>query len=129
MVENPVRWFEIYVKDMPRAKRFYETVFALKLERLSTPSEMKDTGLELWNFPSNKDGWGTSGALARMPGLEPSGVSTIVYFGSDDCAIEEKRVAPAGGKVHRSKMSIGPYGFISLVIDTEGNTIGIHSMK
>jgi hypothetical protein len=24
---NPVRWFEIYVEDMPRARRFYEAVF------------------------------------------------------------------------------------------------------
>ena len=24
---NPVAWFEIYVNDMPRAKKFYEEVF------------------------------------------------------------------------------------------------------
>jgi uncharacterized protein len=27
------------------------------------------------------------------------------------------------------KMSIGDYGFCSIVMDTEGNTIGLHSMK
>jgi hypothetical protein len=38
-------------------------------------------------------------------------------------------VAAAGGKVHREKMSIGPYGFIVLAVDTEGNMFGLHSMK
>jgi len=32
MASNPVRWFEIYVQDMARAKTFYETVFKLKIE-------------------------------------------------------------------------------------------------
>jgi predicted enzyme related to lactoylglutathione lyase len=36
-------------------------------------------------------------------------------------------VAAAGGTVIKPKMSIGAYGFMSLVLDTEGNTIGLHS--
>src|SRR4051812_36024611 len=123
--KNPIRWFEIYVKDMERARKFYESVFQLKLERLSSP----EAELEMWMFPSNPEGWGCSGALAKMKGAEPHGFGTIVYFASDDCAIEEGRVGSSGGKVHRPKMSIGKYGFITLAVDTEGNTIGIHSMK
>jgi predicted enzyme related to lactoylglutathione lyase len=30
--------------------------------------------------------------------------------------------------VIKPKMSIGEHGFIALVMDTEGNTIGLHSM-
>jgi predicted enzyme related to lactoylglutathione lyase len=33
MESNPVRWFEIYVQDIGRAKSFYESVFQLKLEK------------------------------------------------------------------------------------------------
>ena len=55
--------------------------------------------------------------------------SIIVYFSCQDCSVEESRVADAGGRIDRSKMSIGEYGFISLVFDTEGNMIGLHSMK
>lgn len=33
------------------------------------------------------------------------------------------------GRIHKSKMSIGQDGFITLAIDTEGNMIGLHSMK
>ena len=34
MNPNPVRWFEIYVQDMDRARKFYETVFQTELQRL-----------------------------------------------------------------------------------------------
>ena len=37
MKPNPVCWFEIYVEDMDRAKKFYETVFQTKLEDLHSP--------------------------------------------------------------------------------------------
>lgn len=39
------------------------------------------------------------------------------------------RAAEFGGRVQREKMSIGEYGFIALVFDTEGNMIGLHSMQ
>jgi len=32
MANNPVVWFEIYVQDMARAKKFYEAVLQVKLE-------------------------------------------------------------------------------------------------
>jgi predicted enzyme related to lactoylglutathione lyase len=39
------------------------------------------------------------------------------------------RAVQNGGRMQKEKMSIGQYGFISLVYDTEGNMIGLHSMK
>jgi len=45
MASNPVRWFEIYVQDMVRAKTFYESVFKLKLDNPGKPE------LEYWTFP------------------------------------------------------------------------------
>ena len=122
-MKNPIRWFEIYVQDMKRAKQFYESVFDVRLTQIDS----SDT--EMWGFPSDPEHWGCSGSLVKMEGLVPSGISTIVYFASDDCAIEEKKLIASGGKIHKSKFSIGPYGFISLGYDTEGNMIGIHSMK
>src|ERR1017187_10032058 len=119
-MSNPVRWFEIYVQDMPRAKAFYEKVLGLQLQKLATPAMPKEVpSLEMWSFPAEKEGFGCGGALAKMPGVPSGGMGTIVYFASDDCSVEEKRVKPAGGKVERSKMPIGEYGFISLAVDTE----------
>jgi len=127
MASNPVRWFEIYVQDMPRAKAFYESVFKLKIEKLDNPAKPE---MEYWTFPSMiMDQPGTSGALVRMKGLESGGCSTIVYFGCQDCAVEAALAEKAGGKIHMGKTSIGQYGAIALVYDTEGNMIGLHSMK
>lgn len=122
-MQNPIRWFEIYVADMKRARAFYESVFNVKL------TAMPFAEGEMWAFPSNPEKWGCSGTLVKMKGLTPSGVSTIVYFGSEDCAVEEKLILKFGGKIHKPKMSIGQFGFISLAVDTEGNMIGIHSMQ
>ena len=123
MKNNPVCWFEIYVQDMARAKKFYESVLKVKLEKLDSP------GMDMWAFPMEMDRCGAGGSLVKMEGVRSGGSSTLIYFSCDDCAIEEGRVEKCGGQVERKKMSIGEYGFISLVIDTEGNKIGLHSLK
>jgi len=123
---NPVRWFEIYVQDMKRARAFYESVFQLKLEKLESPANPET---DFWRFPQMiMDQPGTTGALVKMKGVESGGNSTIIYFGCEDCAVEAARAEKAGGKVHMGKTSIGQYGAIALVYDTEGNMIGLHSM-
>ncbi|MFO7301029.1 MAG: VOC family protein [Acidobacteriota bacterium] len=123
MADNPVPWFEIYVQDMERARRFYEGVFEVTLERL--PAE----GIEMWAFPMVAKGPGAAGALVRMEGVEPGGGGTLVYFRCDDCSIEEGRAAASGGRVLRPKTPIGEWGFMSLVADTEGNVVGLHSNR
>ena len=123
---NPVAWFEIYIDEMDRAKKFYESVLDISLEKLNDPT---DSGLEMWSFPSNMEQYGAAGALAKMDGMTAGGNSTVVYFSCKDCALEESRVEGAGGRIQQSKMAIGEYGFISLAIDTEGNMFGLHSMK
>ena len=125
-MKNPVRWFEIYVNDIERAAKFYETVLDTKLSQMGDPSNQN---MQMRNFNSNADSYGTSGMLVKMDGMNAGGNSTLVYFASEDCAIEESRVAGAGGQVMKPKMSIGEYGFISICLDTEGNAFGIHSMK
>jgi len=123
MEENPIRWFELYVQDMERAKAFYTALFAYQFTRLDAPD------LDMWAFPAVMDKGGAAGALVRMAGVPSGGGGTLVYFGTDDCAVQEGRVEQAGGRVFKPKMSIGQHGFISLVYDTEGNLIGLHSMK
>lgn len=123
MASNPVGWFEIYVQDIDRAKAFYEQVFDCRLQRLSSGD------LEMWAFPGDMSTHGTTGTIVRMAGVPSGGNSTLVYFSAADCAVEGGRVAAAGGRVHRDKLSIGEYGFIVLALDTEGNMFGIHSQQ
>jgi uncharacterized protein len=122
---NPVNWFEIYVADAKRAKTFYEAVLGVRLTKLDSPGP----GLEeMWMFPGQTGGAGAGGALVRMPGGPEGGNnSVIVYFRAEDCGPVAKRVPGAGGKILKDKFSIGQYGYIAIVQDTEGNVIGLHS--
>lgn len=121
MAGNPIGWFEIYVQDMKRARTFYEAVLRHELQQLPSPT------LEMWAFPYTPTAAGASGALVHMPGFPSGGNSTLVYFTCEDCSVEESRVVPHGGRIQKSKFSIGEYGFITLAFDTEGNMFGLHS--
>jgi hypothetical protein len=125
MSVNPVIWFEIYVQDIDRAKKFYESVLQRTLQPLSAPLPE----LKMWSFPMDQNGLGAAGALVQMQGAPSGPGGTLIYFHSEDCAIEEARVTQFGGRIQRPKMSIGEYGFITLAFDTEGNMFGLHSMK
>ena len=122
---NAVGWFDIYVGDMKRAVAFYETVLKQKLVKIDDP-----TGeTEMMSFAGNMTSYGASGALVKSAHARPGAGGTMVYFNVEDCALEESRVAAAGGKVMRPKFSIGQFGWVTLCQDTEGNMLGFNSMK
>jgi len=120
-----IRWFEIYVTDMPRAVRFYEAVFQRTLKPLPPPKP----DMELYAFESDQTLYGANGALIKHPMMKPGGGGTLVYFGCADCAVEQQRCIEHGGIVHFAKHAITPYGHMAIVEDSEGNLIGLHSME
>ena len=124
---NPIGWFEIYVEDMDRAAKFYETVLGLVAQPLPMPNS--DGNMEMRVLPGDMADAGATGALVKMDGMKGGAGGTIIYFVTEDCGVAEAKAAAAGGKVHQPKMSIGEHGFCSLVADTEGNVIGFHSMQ
>ncbi|MDN2665175.1 VOC family protein [Vibrio sp. 14N.309.X.WAT.E.F5] len=126
MQMNPIGWFEIYVDDMMRAKAFYEAVFNVTLDKLDVEAEMD---VEMWVFPCDMDSYGATGALCYMSHVKAGGNSTMVYFSCEDCATEASRAEENGGALQVPKMAIGQHGFISIVSDSEGNMIGLHSMQ
>lgn len=127
MQMNAVGWFEVYVDDMARARRFYEAMLGIQLEALSPPGG-DESDLEMWAFPMQKEATGASGALVKMPDYLPGAGGTIVYFACDDCAEPARRAEANGGQIIKEKVSIAPYGFMAMVQDSEGNLIGLHSM-
>ncbi len=129
MKPNPIVWFEIHVQDMARARKFYEAVFQCTLEPMTSP-EGEAGGMDMLAFPMAMDKPGAAGMLVKMDDCPPpsGGPGTLVYFTCEDCAAEQGRVEAAGGKIFKPKASIEPHGHIALAIDTEGNTIGLHSM-
>lgn len=124
MNANSIGWFEIPVTDMDRAIKFYEAVLGEKLERHTMgPLDMA------W-FPSVENGTGYAGSLVSHNAYKPSGDGVLIYFTarSGDVSIELGRAEKAGGKVLQGKTKISEdYGFMGLIIDSEGNRIALHS--
>lgn len=127
---NPVGWFEIYASNIVRARAFYETMLNIQMQPMPVPDDMKG-GFEMLMFPCDmeNDAPGCGGTLCQMEGFKPGAGGTLIYFSCEDCGVESSRVAAAGGQVIKEKLSIAPYGFMALIQDTEGNMIGLHSMK
>lgn len=122
--KNPIGWFEIYVNDMDRAKKFYQAVF-----KRGEFIKISDGETEMYAFPFVENGINSSGALVKTKFMKPGLGGIIIYFNCEDCAIEEHLSVENGGSILKSKFSIGDYGFVSIILDTEGNMIGLHSIK
>lgn len=120
---NPVNWFEIPVKDIEKARKFYQAVFGYNLE----VQEMEPFTMAF--FPMSQGVSGAAGALIKGESYVPSHSGTIVYFSVDDIDEILRRVNANGGKTLMPKKSIGEYGFIAHFEDTEGNRLAVHSMK
>lgn len=122
-MRNIAVWFEIPVRDMERARLFYSNVlgYDLPLQDLG--------GILMAFFPMA--GHGNSGALIRGDGYEPCERGTVVYLNAgEDLAESLERIEPAGGRVVVPKTKITvEYGHFALFQDTEGNLVGLHSMR
>jgi len=127
-MKNAVNWFEIYTSDFERAKGFYSNVFQCKLQDMPVDSE-RHSEMRYAAFPNQLAGAGASGALVKLDVAKPGIGGTLVYFSSEEISAELGRVEAAGGKIIRPKLNIGDFGFIALIEDTEGNMIGLHSLK
>ena len=122
MEHNPVVWFEIYVEDMARAKAFYEELLHTELE------EAKMDGLEMWIFPHDIEKTGATGALVRHEMRPPNLHGTLVYFSEPDCGERQSWAEAKNRAVYVPKTDIGEHLFIAIIGDSEGNSIGLHSM-
>ena len=120
---NPVGWFEIYVTDMDRAKGFYADVTGAQF----TLAPMSGGEMEMWFFKAARGAEGAAGGLIHHPMRSPNMEGTLVYFSVDDCAAAIARATAHDVPVFVDKQSIGEMGFIAIIGDSEGNSIGLHS--
>ncbi len=116
-----VGWFEIPVSNLARAKKFYETVFEVKL------STQNYGPVEMEKFPWEQGASGAPGTLVKADGYTPSHAGTLVYFPVEDINAALVRIKKGGGKELMSKTSMGGYGFIATFEDTEGNRVALLS--
>ena len=127
---NVLNWFELPVSDMIRAKKFYETILSIKL----VTQKAETTGEEMTLFPRlPKGSMGLSGvlsgALIKGKRLKPSKDGVLIYLNASP-SIQKviDKVEDAGGKITVPKTK-NPAGFIAVIIDTEGNQVGLHAAK
>ena len=72
---------------------------------------------------------GIGGSITKMNGVSPGNGGTIVYLNVEgDMDGVLKRIPGAGGSVIKPRTSIGEHGFIAIFKDSEGNSVGLHSM-
>ncbi len=116
-----VEWFEIPVSNLARAKKFYETVFEVKL------TAQNYGPLEMEKFPWEQGASGAPGTLVKAEGYTPSRAGTLVYFPVEDIDTVLGRIKKSGGKELMPKTSMGGYGFIATFEDTEGNRVALLS--
>jgi len=125
MDTNVVSWFEIPVRNMDRAVKFYETVFGFRLNRQLLGA------LEMAWFPWVDNATGSSGSLVcHEQHYTPSENGTLVYFNSPsgNLSTERERVEAAGGKILQPRTQISEeHGYMALLTDTEGNRIALYS--
>lgn len=124
---NVFGWVEVPVANMERAIKFYETIFDFKIERHQMGP------LDMGWFPYFENGLGAGGSLVyQKEYYKPSTEGTLVYFTSrsGDLKNELARVEKAGGKVIQPKTLIAEgFGYMAILIDTEGNRVALHSRE
>ncbi len=121
---NAINWFEIPVKDLDRASKFYSKILGQKLQ------SMEAMGMKTAFFPADMENGKVGGCLIAGKGYKPSLSGALVYLnGGINLKSILSKVEKAGGKILLPKTSIGHNGFMAHFQDTEGNKVGLHSMK
>ncbi len=125
-MNNAISWFEIGTTDLERATKFYEAIFGVKLTALDLPN------IKMRMFPLDDMMTQVGGALVFSGGFhKPSATDgPLIYLNANpDLQNVLDKVDVAGGKIMVPKTEISPeYGYMAVIIDTEGNRIGLHSV-
>lgn len=123
--KNAISWFEIPATDLERAQIFYETILDIQLRKLDLPQ------IKMRIFPID-DPMGIGGSICDSGGFhKPSATDgPLIYLNANpDVQIILDRVEKAGGKILVPKTEISSdFGFMAVILDTEGNRIAFHSI-
>lgn len=125
---HAINWFEIPVKDIDRAKKFYEGIFGVPMVPL--PENM---GMKMVAFPMGleENSPHVGGALVESEMHQPSMEGSVLYLNANpEIQLVIDRIPVFGGEVTMSKTLVNQeIGYIAFFTDTEGNSIGLHADK
>jgi len=116
---NRAVWFDIPVSDLDRAAVFYAAVLDVKVNR-------EQFGDFDFCVLAHEDG---NGGCLVPKADEIAANSGILLYLNVDGRIKDavSKVESQGGQIVQSVHPIGPHGFRSIVLDSEGNRIALHS--
>lgn len=121
--KDSLSWFEIFVPDFDRAKKFYDAILLVSLEVVNSE------GGKMAVFPYDPKN-GVGGSLTHRPDVQGGSGGTLIYLNVEgDLDGVLSRVPKAGGSIVKPRWSIGEHGFIAWIQDVAGNVVGLHSMK
>ena len=121
---HAINWFEIPVKNFDKAKKFYELILNAEMHI------MEAMGMKSAFFPADLQNGSIGGCIIEGQGYEPTNKGSIVYLnGGDDLSGVLSKVEQAGGQIIMPKTAIGQNGFMAHFEDSDGNRVGLHSMK
>ena len=125
-MNNAINWFEIPSTDLDRAAKFYETIFGISM------IPMDFSKIKMRMFPLDDMMTGVGGAIVDSGGFHKPSASEgpLIYLnGNPDVQNVLDKVEAAGGQIAVPKTEISPeYGNMAVIIDTEGNRVGLHSV-
>ncbi|GLR19522.1 VOC family protein [Portibacter lacus] len=115
--------FEIPATDFKRATTFYKAILNIDIQ------EMDMQGSQMGLFPS--DGQSASGVIIKGEGYAPSQEGVLIYLnGGNDLQVILDKIEANGGEIVLPKTIIDEEnGYFAFFLDSEGNKIGLHSMK
>jgi predicted enzyme related to lactoylglutathione lyase len=120
-MSSVINWFDIPATDFDRAVKFYETILGVQLIQENM------LGARMAIFPA-KAGEATGAVMARTGVAPATGGTTIYLKAGADLGVALARVESAGGRVLHPKTFIKEgMGYFGLLLDTEGNSVGLHS--
>lgn len=120
---NAINWFEIPAIDLERAFQFYTTILNGNVRK----GTFGNGDLILFNVPF-ATGEAVGGSIVVRDDLKPTTEGGIIYlnaFGKLSEAVS--KVENAGGKVLVPFIDLGKFGFSTIIVDSEGNKIGLLS--
>lgn len=119
-VNHTLCWTDIPVLDLDRSIGFYSVVLGAEVKKEGAP------GFIFGLLPHVRDQ--VSGCLVEDKENRPSQTGPLIYLSVNGRLSDAiTAVKQNGGKVLQDKHAIGPYGFRAIVVDSEGNRIGLHS--
>ena len=122
---DKVIFFEIPADNLPRARKFYGTVFGWKMNEIP---QMHYTQVET----VEADRLGVRGT-PKVPGAINGGMlerrdsvkSPVIYISVKNIDEAAATIEQNGGEVIQPRTPVGNFGFAAYFKDTEGNIVGL----